>query len=87
MKRMIRSILAATALTAAIGTIGCTGGVVVGYRAYDPYRSDYHVWDSNEGVFYNQWVVETRRPQRDYKRLRKEDQQDYWKWRHDHDRR
>ena len=81
--------LAAAVLTAVAATIGCVGASVrVGYRAYDPYRSDYHVWDANEGVFYNQWVVETHRDNRgDFRRLKRDEQQEYWKWRHDHDRR
>jgi hypothetical protein len=85
-RQTIRSILAAAVFTTAIATIGCAGGgVAVGYRAYDPYRRDYHVWDTNEGVFYNQWVLETHRvPGRDYRKLRKNEQEDYWRWRHDH---
>lgn len=87
--RRIRIVVASAALAAFAGTIGCAGASVrVGYRAYDPYRSDYHVWDANEGVFYNQWVVETRRNSgRDFRRLRKPEREEYWRWRHDHDRR
>ena len=63
---------------------GCGAGVSVGYRAYDPYRSDYHVWDANEGAFYTRWSAETHRdPHRDYRKLNKNEQADYWKWRHD----
>jgi hypothetical protein len=63
---------------------GCAGSVGVGYRVYDPYRGDYHVWDSGEGVYYNQWAVETHHdPHRDYRKLKREDQSAYWKWRHD----
>jgi len=29
-------------------------GVGVGYRSYDPYYRDYHVWDDHERVYYNQ---------------------------------
>ena len=41
-----RSILVAAALV--IGT-GCAArvGVGVGYRSYDPYHTDYHVWDDH----------------------------------------
>ena len=85
LKPVIRSILTTTAFAAIIATIGCTGSVVVGYRAYDPYRADYHVWDANEGVFYNQWVIETHQnPHRDYRRMRKDEQRAYWQWRHNH---
>ena len=85
MTRTIRSLLAASALIAAVSTLGCGAGITVGYRAYDPYHADYHVWDANEGVFYSQWTVETHRdPHRDYRKLRRNDQEEYWKWRHDH---
>ena len=65
---------------------GCAGGSVrVGYRTYDPYYSDYHRWDDSEIRYYNQWTVDTRRPSgRDYRRLRREEQKEYWNWRHDH---
>jgi hypothetical protein len=61
---------------------GCTAHV--GYKAYDPVHSDYHVWSPGESTYYNQWAVETHRPRRDYRRLRREDQREYWRWRHDH---
>jgi hypothetical protein len=66
--------------------VGCAGtGFAVGYRVYDPYRADYHVWDGNEGAFYSQWTVDTRRdPHRDLRKLNRADQEEYWKWRHDH---
>jgi hypothetical protein len=56
----------------------------VGYRAYDPGYSDYYTWDDHEGVYYNQWIVETHRPHRDYRRLKRNDQRAYWQWRHNH---
>jgi len=64
---------------------GCGGGRVgVGVRYYDPGRSDYHVWNDGEGVYYNQWLVETHRDHRDFHKLKRNDQQAYWQWRHDH---
>ncbi|HEY4364760.1 MAG TPA: hypothetical protein VGN17_27590 [Bryobacteraceae bacterium] len=77
-------ILAAGFLAASVLTTSCAGTIGVGYRTYDPYRSDYHVWDANEGVYYNQWTVETHRdPHRDFRKLKRNDQTEYWKWRHD----
>jgi hypothetical protein len=85
--RCARIAITAMGLVAAGLTASCGAGVRVGYRAYDPYRSDYHVWDANEGTFYSQWTVETHRNPRDYRKLNRHDQQEYWRWRHDHDRR
>jgi hypothetical protein len=84
MRVNLRSFVLAAFLLAPVFAIGCAGSVGVGYRVYDPYRADYHVWDSNEGVYYNQWAVSTHRdPHRDYRKLKRADQSEYWKWRHD----
>lgn len=72
-------VLAAYAAVA-VGT-GCAGRVT--YRTYDPAYSDYHVWDNNERGYYNQWVIETHRSNRDFRKLDKNDQDAYWKWRHE----
>jgi hypothetical protein len=61
---------------------GCAVHAGVGYRVYDPYRADYHVWDQGEIGYYNQWVGETHRPHVDYRKLKRNDQIEYWKWRH-----
>jgi hypothetical protein len=54
------------------------------YRVYDPAYEDYHVWDSNEGVYYQRWEVETRRDHRDFHRRNSDEQKEYWSWRHNH---
>jgi hypothetical protein len=83
---MFNKILAVGTFLLSAGLLASCGGghVAVGYRAYDPYYSDYHTWNDHEGVYYNQWVVETHRPHRDYRRLRHNDQRAYWQWRHNH---
>jgi hypothetical protein len=84
-KRLGRSILVAAALVLPVISGGCSARVGVGYRYYDPYHSDYHVWDDHERVYYNNWVVEThRRDHREYRKLKKNEQKDYWDWRHKH---
>jgi hypothetical protein len=65
-------------------TAGCGG-----HRYYDADHNDYHRWNANETVYYNQWTTENHMDsRRDYQRLSKEDQKRYWDWRHnnDHDR-
>lgn len=54
----------------------------VSYRTYDRGYNDYHVWDDYERGYYNQWVVETHRPNRDFRKLSPDDQKAYWNWRH-----
>jgi len=70
----------------ALVTAGCAHHY---YTAYDPYYHDYHRWDTQETVYYNQWVTQNHiDPHRDYRHLSKEDQKRYWDWRHsnEHDR-
>jgi hypothetical protein len=63
----------------ALATAGCA------HRYYDPYYNDYHVWDHQERVYYNQWLVENHiDTHRDYNHLSKEEQHKYWDWRHQH---
>jgi hypothetical protein len=68
-------------LALALFTVGCT------HHYHDFYHNDYHRWDTNERVYYNQWVVENHRnTHRDYRHLSREDQKRCWDWRHNHDR-
>lgn len=87
-QRPTTALLLAAHIAAGI-SMGCAARV--SYRAYDPAYGDYHVWDDRERGYYNQWVVETHRPNRDYRKLNRNDQAAYWKWRHtnhpDNDRR
>jgi hypothetical protein len=82
MRELLRSVLVPASLCAALALGGCSVGV--GYRVYDPYHSDYHVWNAGEGVYYNRWTAETHHdPHRDFRKLNHDDQQAYWNWRHD----
>ena len=69
--------LAFVVLFAAPLLIGCSVRTSYGYRSYDPVYRDYHVYDRGEDIYYNQWVVETRRPHRDFRRLRDEDRRSH----------
>jgi hypothetical protein len=77
------SLLLAVALAVPLATTGCAEHH---YRVYDPYYNDYHQWDNNEVVYYNQWTVETHRdPHRDFKNLNNNEKKEYWTWRHSHE--
>ena len=85
LNRYINSLLLAGTLTVSALTTGCAAQMVVGSDYYDPYHRDYHHWDDGEVRFYNQWSVETHRPSgRDYNRLKRGEQRQYWDWRHNH---
>jgi hypothetical protein len=79
--RYLSSLLLAAAFLAPAVTIGCGGPR---YRVYDQYHNDYHRWDNHETVYYHQWVVENHRDDRDFRKLNKDDQKQYWDWRHNH---
>jgi hypothetical protein len=76
----MKSLLSCAVLSLVMLSAGCA------HRYYDPYYHDYHRWDANETVYYNQWVTENHiDPHRDFKRLDKDQQRQYWEWRHKHD--
>jgi hypothetical protein len=51
---------------------------------YDVDHRDYHRWGPDERPHYDAWVAETRRQHLDYNKLKDDDKQAYWNWRHDH---
>lgn len=78
----MRTLLLAGALVSSLAGMACEHHY---YRVYDPYYTDYHKWDRNEVVYYRQWADETRRDRdRDFRKLRPEEQKEYWTWRHNH---
>ncbi len=81
--RYITSLMLAGTFLTSVVTSGCAARVGVGYRYYDGGHRDYHEWNDAELGFYNRWTVETHRPpNREYRRLKKNEQRDYWNWRH-----
>jgi Ni/Co efflux regulator RcnB len=51
---------------------------------HDRDHNDDHHWNNHEDRAYRMWAKENHRKYRDFNRLRPEDQQAYWGWRHDH---
>jgi hypothetical protein len=54
-------------------------------RYYDPYYRDYHVWRRDDGAEYRRYRMERRLPHRDFRRLDRRQQEEYWRWRHQRD--
>jgi hypothetical protein len=71
--------LAAIGLVTAAG-VGCTGSA----RYYDDDHHDYHRWNNHEVTFYHSYYNGRHQQYREYNSLNKDEQRDYWKWRHDH---
>ena len=55
------------------------------HRVYDRYRRDYHEWNENEARAYRHWLTEERHRQyHDWNRANRNEQREYWRWRHEH---
>ena len=83
-KNLVPSLLMMGALLLPVTITSCAVHAGVGYRVYDPYYEDYHVWGPGEAGYYNQWVIETHRPHREFRRLNRNEQREYFNWRHSH---
>jgi hypothetical protein len=54
-------------------------------RSYhDAKHNDDHEWNSHEDRAYRMWAKENHRKYKDFAKLRAEDQESYWAWRHEH---
>ena len=51
---------------------------------HDKERNEDHHWDKKEDKAYRMYLKEKHRKYGDFARQKEEDQQDYWKWRHEH---
>jgi len=80
MNRHLRSVCLVGCMALSVFTVGCAE-----HRYYDPYYHDYHVWSDAEIVYYRRWCVETHRdPNREFRRISRDEQREYWNWRHSH---
>ena len=78
----VKALLLAVVITLSVLGAACAHHE---YRVYDPYYSDYHVWNDSEIGYYHQWANETHRdPNRDFRHIPPEEQKEYWNWRHSH---
>jgi hypothetical protein len=78
--RTMGTILLAAATLAPLALSGCAARV----RVYDDYHADYHYWDGREDRAYRAWLAERHYEYREYARLNREEQREYWNWRHNH---
>lgn len=68
------------ALLAPMANIGCSGEV----RIRDEYHGDWHTWNGNEDRAYRRYLSEKHEDYRDFHKLNRDEQGDYWNWRHSH---
>jgi hypothetical protein len=77
--RFLSSCFLAAALVCAALGVGCAHH----YRVYDPYYSDYHVWNDQEVGYYHTWAHDRHYDEhRDFRKLPPDQQKEYWTWRH-----
>jgi ABC-type uncharacterized transport system auxiliary subunit len=78
-KRPLASLsLAATlALSAALASCSSTPQTVT-------VTEPEHHWDEHENQAWHRYLAENHRQERDYARAEKQEQSDYWNWRHNH---
>lgn len=85
LKRCLSVLAMASVLGTPVIITGCAARVGYGYRIYDPYYRDYHVWNAHERDDYGRWARENHREEhRDFRKAPHRDQEDYWKWHHSH---
>lgn len=53
-------------------------------KYHDKEHNDDHRWDSREDKAYRTWAKENHRKYTKFEKLKEDDQQNYWKWRHEH---
>ena len=53
-------------------------------KYYDRDAKDYHTWNSQEDRAYHAYVVDQHQQYRDFKKVKPAQQQEYFKWRHEH---
>ena len=83
MKRFL--ILSALVLsTTLIGPVIAQSRAPQEKRYYDKSGKDYHTWNDNEDHAYRTYLTEQHRDYRDFNKVNKGQQQEYFKWRHQH---
>ena len=53
-------------------------------KYHDKGHNDDHEWNSNEDKAYRMWAKENHRKYVPFNRLKDDDQESYWGWRHEH---
>jgi hypothetical protein len=78
----LNALLLGAALMVVPAITGCASHAE--YRVYDSGYGDYHVWNHGETVYYQNWEHETHRSHVDFRSRPPTEQNEYWKWRHEH---
>jgi len=83
MPRFLNSLLLGAALVAPIALTTSTLSAE-DRRYHDAAHNDDHAWNAHEDRAYRIWVKDNHRKYTNFAKLKAEDQQAYWDWRHEH---
>ena len=75
-----RTLLAAACVSLAMLFAGCAAHIRTGYRG----PAYVERWGPAETQYYDRWIVVTHRPYREYRKLKRNDREAYWRWRYSH---
>ncbi|HEY2461248.1 MAG TPA: hypothetical protein VGI16_10575 [Candidatus Acidoferrum sp.] len=78
------SLITALAAPAAIVAAATPAPQEVKIRVYDREHKDYHNWDDREDHAWHRFLDENHRDAHDFKKAKREEQREYWSWRHNH---
>ena len=84
MKSFLKSALLLSALLIPV-SLTTTPLRAAEHRYHDDARNDDHSWNNHEDRAYRIWAKENHRRYTKFNKLRREDQEAYWAWRHNHD--
>ncbi len=84
MKRLLSTLLLSAALAAPVAMRADNRDHDKAKRYYDRDARDWHEWNEREERAYRHYLQEKRLENRDWEKTRREEQRDYWRWRHQH---
>jgi ribulose kinase len=86
MHRFLQVCLFGTALMASVATVPASLMAADDQprRYHDKDRNDDHEWNDREDRAYQKWLEEKHHAKREFAKLKAKEQQEYWKWRHEH---
>ncbi len=86
--RKITACFLNTVLLGAAWMVRVTVAPVARAEDHDVYHDNHHnddqEWNDHEDRAYRIWAKENHRKYREFAKLKEEDRQAYWAWRHDH---
>jgi hypothetical protein len=85
MSRFLNTVLLGTALTFSVAVIPTAlRAEDHPARYHDKDHNDDHEWNNHEDRAYRIWAKENHRKYQNFSKLKEDDQQAYWRWRHEH---